>query len=71
MDPLTPLDTLCRIIPLEGYSPRLRRLVPSAEFVRLEGLGHVPMSDDPEGVVRTILEVTARASTPAAEPAAR
>jgi pimeloyl-ACP methyl ester carboxylesterase len=53
-----------RIIPLEGYSPRLLRLVPNAELVRLEGLGHCPQSDDPEGVTRTILEVTARAEVP-------
>src|SRR4051794_38420700 len=54
-----------RIIPLETYSPRLLRLVPSAELVRLEGLGHVPMSDDPPGVARTILDVTARATVEA------
>ena len=54
-----------RIIPLERYSPRLRRLVPQAELVELPGLGHVPMSDDPELVARTILEVTA-ARAPAA-----
>jgi pimeloyl-ACP methyl ester carboxylesterase len=54
-----------RIIPLEGYSPRLLRLVPGAELVRLEGLGHCPQSDDPAGVARTILEVTARAEVPA------
>src|SRR4051794_25836748 len=51
-----------RVIPVDRYSARLLRLVPSAELVRLEGLGHVPMSDDPEGVARTILDVTARAT---------
>src|SRR4051794_5027830 len=54
-----------RIIPLEGYSPRLLRLVPNAELVKLDGLGHCPQSDDPAGVARTILEVTARAEVPA------
>jgi hypothetical protein len=29
--------------------------------VELRGLGHVPMSDDPELVVRTISDFTARA----------
>src|SRR4051812_21156464 len=53
-----------RIIPLEGYSPRLLRLVPGAQLVRLEGLGHCPQSDDPAGVARTILEMTARAEVP-------
>jgi pimeloyl-ACP methyl ester carboxylesterase len=32
--------------------------VPNAELVRLPGVGHVPMLDDPELVARTILEVT-------------
>jgi hypothetical protein len=37
--------------------------------VTLEGLGHVPMSDDPDLVARTILDVTtAPARTP--EPTA-
>ena len=49
-----------RILPLDRYSGRLRRLVPEAEFVELPGLGHVPMSDDPPLVAGTILEVTAR-----------
>ena len=48
-----------RIIPGDRYSARLRRLVPEAEYVELPGLGHVPMSDDPELVARAILEVTA------------
>ena len=37
---------------------RLQRLLPDAEFVALEGLGHLPMHDDPELVAQTILEVT-------------
>jgi pimeloyl-ACP methyl ester carboxylesterase len=58
-----------RVLPVERYSDRLRRLVPAAEFVTLDGLGHVPMSDDPDLVARTILDVTtAPARTP--EPTA-
>jgi pimeloyl-ACP methyl ester carboxylesterase len=40
--------------------PRWARLVPDAELVRLPGLGHVPMSDDPAMVATTVLEVTSR-----------
>jgi pimeloyl-ACP methyl ester carboxylesterase len=50
-----------RILPSKHYSKRLRQLLPSAEWVELRGLGHVPMSDDPELVARTITEFTARA----------
>jgi pimeloyl-ACP methyl ester carboxylesterase len=49
-----------RILRLTSASARLRTLVPHAEFVELPGLGHVPMTDDPELVTRSILEVTTR-----------
>jgi pimeloyl-ACP methyl ester carboxylesterase len=38
-------------------SPMLERL-PGAELIRLSGVGHVPMSDDPARVAELILEVT-------------
>jgi pimeloyl-ACP methyl ester carboxylesterase len=50
-----------RILPSPRYSKRLRELLPAAEWVELQGAGHVPMSDDPELVVGTIAEVTPRA----------
>lgn len=50
-----------RVLTLGRYSDRLRRLVPDAEFVELDGLGHTPMYDDPELVARTIRETTAKA----------
>lgn len=50
-----------RILPVRRYSPRLRELVPRAEWRELPGLGHVPMSDDPELVLSTIAEFVARA----------
>lgn len=50
-----------RIIPGDRYSARLRRMVPEADYLELPGLGHVPMSDDPELVARAILEVTTTA----------
>jgi pimeloyl-ACP methyl ester carboxylesterase len=50
-----------RILPSPGYSRRLRELLPAAEWTELRGVGHVPMSDDPELVARTISEFAARA----------
>lgn len=50
-----------RILPSPRYSERLRELLPAAEWADLPGLGHVPMSDDPELVARTITDFTARA----------
>jgi pimeloyl-ACP methyl ester carboxylesterase len=48
-----------RVLPMRGYSERWRRILPAAGWVELHGAGHVPMFDDPEAVVRAILEVTA------------
>ena len=64
---LSPIDcpvrilygTRDRIIRWPAYYTRMLRLVPGAEVVALEGLGHLPMWDDPDLVVRRILEVTA------------
>ena len=39
---------------------RFVREIPGAELVRLPGLGHVPMGDDPKAVASSILEFTAR-----------
>jgi pimeloyl-ACP methyl ester carboxylesterase len=49
-----------RILPQKRYSAELRRLVPSAEWTVLPGLGHVPWLDDPAATVEAILEVTSR-----------
>jgi pimeloyl-ACP methyl ester carboxylesterase len=48
-----------RVIPFAAYGAPLLERVPGAELVMLPGVGHVPMSDAPELVARTILEVTA------------
>jgi pimeloyl-ACP methyl ester carboxylesterase len=40
------------------------QVVPGAELVTLKGLGHVPMTDDPELVAEKILEVTAPTRAP-------
>jgi pimeloyl-ACP methyl ester carboxylesterase len=54
-----------RIIPSPRYSDRWRAMVPQAQWVALEGLGHVPMYDDPGQVAQLIL-ATARAARPVA-----
>jgi pimeloyl-ACP methyl ester carboxylesterase len=48
-------------LPLRNHGPWARELLPRATFRVLDGVGHVPMFDDPERVARTILEVTALA----------
>jgi pimeloyl-ACP methyl ester carboxylesterase len=53
--------TADRMLPMDRYSDRWRRVLPGAEWVELRGAGHCPMFDDPEGVARVILEVTDRA----------
>jgi pimeloyl-ACP methyl ester carboxylesterase len=46
------------VLPFDGFgAPMLERL-PGAELIRLKGVGHVPMSDDPVTVAKLILEVT-------------
>jgi pimeloyl-ACP methyl ester carboxylesterase len=59
-----------KIIPERNYSARLRELVPNAEWTVLPGVGHVPMLDDPELVVRSILDVTSRVESGADTEAA-
>jgi len=47
-----------RVLPFKHFgSPMLERL-PGAELIHLQGVGHVPMSDDPARVAELILEVT-------------
>jgi pimeloyl-ACP methyl ester carboxylesterase len=54
-----------RVLPFEGFgAPMLERL-PGAELIRLRGVGHVPMSDDPITVAKLILEVTRAVDTAA------
>jgi pimeloyl-ACP methyl ester carboxylesterase len=46
------------MLPFKHFgSPMLERL-PGAELIRLSGVGHAPMSDDPARVAELILEVT-------------
>jgi pimeloyl-ACP methyl ester carboxylesterase len=54
-----------RVLPFKHFgSPMLERL-PGAELIRLSGVGHVPMSDDPARVAELILEVTRAADSAA------
>jgi pimeloyl-ACP methyl ester carboxylesterase len=51
-----------RVLPMRGYSERWMRVLPGAEWVLLDNVGHVPMYDAPDLVAETILEFTTRAS---------
>ena len=51
---------LARHAPAPAPGRPLRARDPGAELVRLPGLGHVPMGDDPDAVADSILEFTAR-----------
>jgi pimeloyl-ACP methyl ester carboxylesterase len=55
-----------RIVRWPSHYRRLRRILPDAEYVALEGMGHLPMWDDPQTVAQLILEVTAPSAHPAA-----
>jgi pimeloyl-ACP methyl ester carboxylesterase len=48
-----------RVIPFAGFGSAMLERIPGAELIRLENVGHVPMSDDPARVAELILEVTA------------
>ncbi|MET0344525.1 MAG: alpha/beta hydrolase [Polyangiales bacterium] len=49
-----------RLLPLQGYSERWRRILPGAEWMVLDGVGHVQMYDDPRAVAASILGFTRR-----------
>ena len=51
---------------LPRQADRFAREIPNAELVRLPGVGHVPMADDPDAVAESILEFTARHARQAA-----
>jgi pimeloyl-ACP methyl ester carboxylesterase len=47
-----------RVLPFDGFGAAMLERIPGAELIRLQGVGHVPMSDDPAGVAELILQVT-------------
>lgn len=59
-----------RLIPWARYGLPFRQISAGAEVVRLHGVGHVPMYDDPQLVAETILSQTAvrSASAPRCAP---
>lgn len=66
--------TADKLIRWPGHYERMKRILPDVEYVALEGLGHLPMWDDPARVAELILEVTngggGRPSRAAAAPLA-
>jgi pimeloyl-ACP methyl ester carboxylesterase len=46
------------LLPVDINGAIARHRVPHAHFAVLPGVGHVPMIDDPQNVVRTILQTT-------------
>lgn len=48
------------VLPLADYEAAVRARLPGARFLVLAGVGHAAMVDDPDLVVRTILETTSR-----------
>ena len=50
------------VFPVDVFGARARELIPGASFVVLDGVGHVPMLDDPRLVARTILASAATRS---------
>jgi pimeloyl-ACP methyl ester carboxylesterase len=58
-----------RLLRWPSYYSRMQRTLPEADWVCLEGLGHIPMWDSPDTVATRILEHTgARIQKPEAEP---
>jgi pimeloyl-ACP methyl ester carboxylesterase len=55
-----------RTIPFERYGRPWLTVLPTAELVRLRGVGHLPMYDNPTLVVRTIREFTTKVDASAA-----
>ncbi|MGQ0575020.1 MAG: alpha/beta fold hydrolase [Pseudonocardia sp.] len=55
-----------RMIPFAHFGAPMLAKLPGAELIRQRGIGHVPMSDDPQLVARLITEVTTAADMPRA-----
>ncbi|HEY5977454.1 MAG TPA: alpha/beta hydrolase [Solirubrobacterales bacterium] len=51
-----------KLFPPALYEARAKDLVPAARVLVLEGVGHVPMADDPELIARTIRDSTRSAA---------
>jgi pimeloyl-ACP methyl ester carboxylesterase len=53
-----------RIVPFAHFGQPLIDRLPGAELLRVAGIGHVPMYDEPGEVARLILEVAASCDAP-------
>jgi len=51
-----------KVVRWPTHYSRLRQILPDAEWIALEGMGHLPMWEQPDLLARRILEVTAPAS---------
>jgi pimeloyl-ACP methyl ester carboxylesterase len=58
--PLLAFPEKDHVLPRRRYGQRLIDAIPHAEVIDLPGVGHAPMSDDPELVAQTILRFTQR-----------
>ena len=47
-----------RLLPVKTLSDRLHRILPNAEWIDIEGAGHLPQVDHPELTTKLILEVS-------------
>lgn len=56
-----------RVLPYKGFGAPMRDRIPDVELIHFPGVGHVPMTDDPAGVARHILDVAAAADRSAAQ----
>jgi pimeloyl-ACP methyl ester carboxylesterase len=59
------------LFPPDLYGARARELMPGAEYVLLEGVGHIPMLDDPPLVAETIRKASGRPSSSAVSLSSR
>lgn len=55
-----------RVLPYKGFGAPMRERIPDVELIHFPGVGHVPMTDDPAGVARHILDVAASVDRAAA-----
>ena len=53
-----------RLLPVAKLSERFRKLLPDAEWIEIEGAGHLPQIDHPDRTAELILEVSAGVAVP-------